>query len=137
MVTAGNAQGSAQASSRSLGPVGPSLKRVRRSLSRLLGASTNGWTIPKLLRRDGFRRSFGAPSRGTLRIAWHARRVLVATAHRRFANGGAANITTRSTRAGKRLLGRANKLTIAVQAVFIPTRQPAVTRQKRFAVSGP
>jgi streptogramin lyase len=137
IVTASNAQGSAQASSRSLGPVGPSLRRVRRSLSRLLDASTNGWTIPRLLRRDGFRRAFGAPSRGTLRIAWHARRVLVATAHRRFANGGTANVTTRLTRAGKRVFGRANKLTIAVQAVFIPTRQPAVTRQKRFAVSGP
>jgi streptogramin lyase len=137
VVSASNAGGSAQARSRSLGPVAPSLKRVRRSLSRLLAASTKGWTITKLLGRDGFRRSFGAPSRGTLRIAWHARRALVATAQRRFAKRGAAKVTTRLTRAGKRLLGRANRLAVAVKAVFLPTRRPAVTRRKRFAVSSP
>jgi len=137
VVTASNARGSAQASSSSLGPVGPSLNRVRRSLSRLLAASTNGWTITKLLKRDGFRRSFGAPSRGTLRIAWLARRVVIATAHGRFAKGGTANVKTRLTTAGKRLLGRAHRLTVAAEAVFIPTRQPAVTRQKRFTLRGP
>jgi streptogramin lyase len=136
VVTARNAQGSAKASSRSLGPVGPSLKRVRRSLSRLLAASTKGWTITKLLENDRFRRSFGAPGRGSLRIAWRAKRALIATARRSLAQGGAANVTTRFTRAGKRLLRRAKRLAIVARAVFIPTRQPAVKSQRRFTLTG-
>jgi streptogramin lyase len=135
-VTATNAQGSAKARSRSLGPVGPSLRRVRRSLSRLLAASTEGWTITKLLESDRFRRSFGAPSRGSLRIAWRARRLLIATAPRSLAQGGAAYVTTRLTRAGKRVLGRARRLAIVARAVFIPRRQPAVRSQRRFTLTG-
>jgi hypothetical protein len=134
VVTASNARGSAQASSRRLGPVGPSLTRVRRSLSRLLAASTNGWTATKLLEKDGFRRSYRAPSRGTLRIGWHARRVLIATSRARFAKRGAANVTTRLTRAGKGLLGRAKALTVTAQAIFIPKQQPPVRTQKRFTL---
>jgi len=134
IVTASNAWGSAQASSRRLGPVGPSLKRVRRSLSRLLAATTNGRAISTLLDKHGFRRSYHAPSRGTLRIAWHARHVLVATGGGRFASAGAAKVTTRLTRAGKRLLGRTNGLAATAQVRFIPARQPAVTKQKRFTL---
>src|SRR5215207_1963098 len=134
IVTASNAWGSTQASSRRLGPVGPSLKRVRRSLSRLLAASTNERTISTLLEKHGFRRSYRAPSRGTLRIAWHAKSALLATGGVRFARAGAANVTTRLTKAGQRLLGRANRLTATAQVRFIPARQPAVTRQKRFTL---
>lgn len=134
IVTASNAWGSTQASSRRLGPVGPSLKRVRRSLSRLLAASTNERTISTLLEKHGFRRSYRAPSRGTLRIAWHAKGALLATGGVRFARAGAANVTTRLTKAGQRLLGRANRLTATAQVRFIPARQPAVTRQKRFTL---
>jgi streptogramin lyase len=138
VVTATNATGSTRAKSRRRGPIGPSLKRVRRSLSRLLAASTNRWTVTKLLEKDGFRRSYRAPSGGTLRIAWHARRALIATGRKRFAQGGEATVTTRLTRAGKRLLGHANTVTVAARAIFVPTRQPAVTRQRRFRiVSGP
>jgi streptogramin lyase len=132
VVTATNAAGSTQANSRRLGPVGPSLKRVSRSLARLLAASTKSWTITKLLEKDGFRRSYRAPSRGTLTIAWHARSALIATGRERFAKGGEATVTIRLTRAGKRLLRRANTLTVTARAIFVPTRRPAVIRQRRF-----
>jgi hypothetical protein len=90
-----------------------------------------------LLRKDGFRRSYRAPSRGTLRTAWHARPALIATGRERFAKSGEATVTTRLTAAGKRLLRRAKRLTVAARAIFVPTQQPAVTRQKRFTLSGP
>jgi streptogramin lyase len=138
VVTATNSAGSTRASSRRLGPIGPTLKRVRRSLVRLLAASTRSWTVTKLLEQDGFRRPYRAPSRGTLRIAWHARRALIATGRERFAKGGEATVMTRLTGAGKRLLGRAATLTVAARAIFVPTRQPSVARQKRFTlVTGP
>jgi streptogramin lyase len=134
VVAATNAAGSTQAKSRRVGPVGPSLKRVRRSLSRLLAASTNRWAVTKLLEKERFRRSYRAPSGGTLRIAWHARRALIATGRERFARSGEATVTTRLTRAGRRLLGRANTLTVTAKATFAPTRRPTVTRQKRFTL---
>jgi streptogramin lyase len=136
IVTATNAAGSSRASSRRRGPVGPSLKRVGRSLARLLAVSTERWTVTKLLEKHAFRRPYRAPSRGTLRIAWHARRALIATGRAQPAKGGEATVTTRLTGAGERLLGSASTLTVAARAIFISTRQSVVTRQKRFTLSG-
>jgi hypothetical protein len=45
-------------------------------------------------------------------------------------------VTTRFTRAGKRVLGRARRLAIVARPVFIPRRQPAVKSQRRFTLTG-
>lgn len=136
IVTAGNAAGSAQAASRGVGPVRPSLRRVGRALARLLAASTRRWTAARLLARGGYKGSFDAPSRGSLWVSWRTRHVLVATAHRRFSKGGARKVAIRLTGAGRRLLKRAGTLTPAARATFFPAGPPAVSRLVRFRVRG-
>jgi streptogramin lyase len=136
IVTARNAGGSARAESRPLGPIGPSRQRVKAALSRLLAASTKGWTITRLLDRGGYRGSFRAPSRGTLKVSWYGvpRRVPMATAHRRISRAGAAAVTIRLTRIGKRVLKRASRVRLAATVVFIPSSGAAVSGVKRFTL---
>jgi virginiamycin B lyase len=137
IVTASNDGGSAQAKSRGRGPVGPSLKRVKAALSQLLAATTKGRTITTLRKKGGYRFFFRAPSGGSLKISWHARSALVATARRRFSKARAANVTIHLTRVGKRLLRRANRVTVAAKLVYIPVGEAAVSSQKRFTLSAP
>jgi streptogramin lyase len=141
VVTAGNTGGSAQAASGEFGPVGPSLEQVKAAIANVLHAR-RGSTIAKLLRKGGYRVKFEAPSAGSMTISWYVprkgahkpRRVVVASARRRFSKAGPTNVTIRLTRIGKRLLGRATKLKVTAKVTFIPEGEAAVTSVKRFGL---
>jgi virginiamycin B lyase len=135
VVTATNSWGSANVNSVSRGPVGPSLARVRRSLSRLLADSTARRTVTELVQRGGARRLFGAPSRGVLKLVWRVGRVPIASGRRRVYKTGSAAAPIRMTSAGKRLLRGADPLAVVAKVVFIATRQRAIARRKRFTLS--
>jgi hypothetical protein len=135
IVMARNAAGSAQAISRSVGPVGPSRGRVEAALSRLLAASTGRATISSLRRRSRDRAPFRAPSRGTLVVSWRGKGVAVATMRRRFRTAGARRVTIPISASGKRLLRRAHRLTLIAKSVYIPAGARAVTSAKRFTLT--
>jgi hypothetical protein len=89
---------------------------------------------------------FRGPSRGDLVIAWHARSVLtatghhgttalVATAHKRFSKARSASVRIHLTGAGRRLLARADRLTLAVRVIFIPAGQRAIVSGRRITLS--
>jgi len=133
VVTASNAGGGARAKSRAAGPVAPSLKRVRAALAKLLVATKRA-TITRLLRKQSWRASFGAPSSGRLSIAFRARRsTLVAGARRHFAKAGRRMVAVRLTRTGRRLLKHAVKLRLRMQVVYVPAGGPAVRSFKRLS----
>jgi streptogramin lyase len=135
VVTAGNAAGAAQAKSRTAGPVGPSFKRVKAAIGKLLAASAKRSTITRLLRKGSWRGSFGAPSSGRLGVAFVGRRrTLVAGARRHFAKAGGRMITVRLTRRGRRVLRRAAKLKLRVRVVYVPAGGPAVRSHKRLTL---
>jgi streptogramin lyase len=135
VVTAGNGGGSAQAASRAVGPIGPSLKRANQALARLLSASTKGWTIATLRRAGGSTGAFRAPSGGRLRISWYARHVRLATGGRRFAKAHGARFAIHVTRQGARLLRRSSRLTIGAKAVFTPTGEAGIVSRTRVTLS--
>jgi streptogramin lyase len=133
LVTASNAGGSAQAKSRAAGPVGPSLRRVRAALAKLL-ATMKRSTITRLLGKRSWRGSFRAPSSGRLSVAFRAgsRPTLVASARRHISKAGGRIITVRLTRSGRRLLKRAAKLTLGVHVAYVPAGGPAVRSFERL-----
>ncbi|TML02613.1 MAG: hypothetical protein E6G41_15205 [Actinobacteria bacterium] len=138
VVTAGNAAGTAQAKSRAAGPIGPSLKRVKAALAKLLATSTKRSTIARLRGHGSWRGSFRAPSRGRLRVAFAAgrRTRLVATSRRHFSKAGGGRITVRSSRSGRRLLKRAAELTLGVHVVYVPAGGRPVRSFKRLRLAG-
>lgn len=141
VLTASNTGGSAQAASGELGPVGPSLERVKAAIANLLHAK-RGSTIAKLLKNGRYRVKFEAPSAGRLTISWYVprkgahrpRRVVVASARRRFSEAGTTKVTIRLTRFGKRLLEPATKVRMRAKVTFIPEGGAAVTSVKRFGL---
>ena len=137
VVTAGNGAGTAQAKSRLVGPVGPSLKRVRAAVATLLAISTRRSTVARLLGGGSWRGSFRAPGSGRVRMSFSAGHdpTLVATARRHFSKAARRIIRVRSTRRGRRLLRRAAELSLGVRVVYVPAGGPAVTRFKRLTLS--
>ena len=137
LVTAGNGAGSGQAASRSVGPVGPSRKRVKAALSRLLAATAGHSTLSGLRRSRGFRSAFRAPSRGRLEVIWRYRGRALATLRRTFHHRGAAKVTVALRPLGRRTLERLNWLRVDVKSLYIPIGTPAVSAVTRFTLSAP
>jgi streptogramin lyase len=135
VVSASNAGGGAQAKSRAVGPVGPSLRRVRAAVDHLL-ATMKRSTITRLLEKRSWRDSFRAPSSGRLSVAFRAGPgpTLVADARRHFSKAGGRTITVRLTRSGRRLLKRAAKLRLGVHVAYVPAGGPAVRSFKPLKV---
>jgi streptogramin lyase len=137
VVTAGNAAGSGRAESRTAGPIGPSVRRVRAALAKLLATSAKRSTITRLLGDGSRRAAFGAPSRGLLSIAFRVRgSTWIGGARRHFAKAGHRMVTIRLTRRGRRLLKRAAKLRLAVQVLYVPVGDPAVRSSRRLTWLG-
>jgi streptogramin lyase len=137
IVTAGNAVGSARARSPRVGPVGPSLVRVKRSMAALLTTGRHGWTIAELLRKRLYVVRFRAPSRGSLWATWRAegQRAVVATAHGRFSRAGGARLVVRVTPRGASILDRARRLPLVAKGIYIPTGERSVTRVLRWTLN--
>jgi streptogramin lyase len=137
VVTAGNAAGTARAKSRAAGPVGPSLRRVKAALAKLLATSAKRSAIARLLGNGSWRGAFGAPSSGRLSvvISGGRRHALVATARRRFSKAGRRMITVRLTHNGRRLLKPA-KVALGVHVVFVPAGGRPVRSVKRLTLAG-
>jgi streptogramin lyase len=133
VVTASNAGGSAQARSRGAGPVGPSLRRVKAALGKLLAISTRRSAITRLLAAGRWGAPFAAPSSGRLSIDVRARRsTVIARARRHFSRAGRRTITIRLTRNGRRLLTRPGKVRLRVHVTYLPAGGRAVRSSKRF-----
>jgi hypothetical protein len=137
VVTAANAAGTARAKSRATGPIGPSLKRVKAAVAKLLATSAKRSAIARLLGNGSWRGAFGAPSSGRLSvvISGGRRHALVATARWRFSKAGSRMITVRLTRNGGRLLKR-GKVTLGVLVVFVPAGGRPVRSFKRLTLAG-
>jgi streptogramin lyase len=136
VVTAANAAGTARAKSRAAGPIGPSLKRVRAAVAKLLATSAARSAIARLRRNGSWRGAFGAPSSGRLSVAISGgrRHALVATARWRFSKAGSRMITVRLTRNGRRLLKRAT-VRLGVHVVFVPAGGRPVRSFKRLTLA--
>jgi hypothetical protein len=136
VVTASNPVGSAQAGSRGLGPVGPSLTRVRRALRTFLRAAGH-WTLADLAGPAPYRARFAAPSRGRLSVTVraHGGSLLVASGRSRFTRGGAGQIALTPTRRGEHVLDRSRRLTIVAKVLYVPIGERAVTSARRSTLN--
>jgi streptogramin lyase len=135
LVDASNAAGSGEATSRSAGPVGPSLKRVKAALAKLLAAGTRRSTIRRMVGHGSWRGSFVAPSSGRLSFTFAAGRTLVAAVGRRFSKAGGRMITLRLRRGGRRVLKRHAGQSLVVHAVYVPAGFPAVRSARRITLA--
>jgi hypothetical protein len=138
IVTASNSAGTADASSRQVGPIvsGPKSAQVQALLSRAL--APHGVTIGGMLVRGGYSLTFSAPTSGRLTVRaqlistgrHHHAAVLVAKVVVRFPKAGAAKVRMILTRNGRQLLENASNLKLTVTGTFRPsqTRSTSVTK---------
>ena len=128
-------------------------KRAEEALDRTIVAALDTAIVPSgksaelasLLKRDGLKLLFKAPTPGALVISWYqlpkgahlsarARPVLIASGRAAFATIGMRKVVVRLTRQGKRLLRSARRIRLTAKGVFIPTGKPAVVALKPFTL---
>jgi hypothetical protein len=103
-----------------LGPQ-PSLGQVlTKPLHSLTRPAHRERRITSLLAHGGYSLTFTPPIPGQLMIAWHLRRghVLIAAARAAFSAATSQTVTLALTRAGKRVLRRHKRFTVAIGATF-------------------
>jgi Lamin Tail Domain len=110
---------------------GPRSAQVKAALSTVLKLSGKAAKLKALVKADGFRFSFSAPSAGKLAIAWsttvRGKQVLVASTSAVFHHAGRATVKVKLTRKGATLLKAGRSLKIHVKATFTPTGRTPTT----------
>jgi uncharacterized repeat protein (TIGR01451 family) len=125
-----------------------SSKQIAAVLGRHLVPSGSAARISALLSRGGYKLSVKAPEASTVVIGWYqvpagaklagkakAKPVLVAFGKRSFSAAGTATITIKLTVAGRRLLGRAKKLTLTAKGTLTPSSKVPITARRSFVLA--
>jgi hypothetical protein len=147
-VTASNSAGSAAATSGRVGPIAPTVARLKAHLLKHLAPSGKAARISALLRTRSYTFAFRTLGSGRIRIDWYYLRpgasiktpdrkpkpVLVAAGAARFAGGTTVKLTIKLASVGRRLLARANSLKITARGTYTPTANHPTTATKRFTL---
>ena len=106
-------------------------KRLAVDLRSLMTVSKRA-TIDRILKRKRYSARFHAPGAGTLDVVWSkgAKRVVVARAHVVFKKASTRRITLKLTKAGVRILRRADRLKLTARARFAPKSGTPVTARR-------
>ncbi len=104
--------------------------QIRTEVASALQVSTAAANVYTVLRNGGYSTTFNAPAAGTLALTWqarvHGRLVTVASGGNVARQVGPRRVPIRLTAAGRSLLRRSTRLTLAATADFVPSGQRAV-----------
>jgi hypothetical protein len=104
--------------------------QIRTEVTRSLQVSTAAATVYTVLRNGGYSTTFNAPAAGALALTWKARvhggLVTVASGSNVARQVGPRRVPIKLTAAGRTLLRRSTRLTLAATADFVPNGKRAV-----------
>jgi hypothetical protein len=129
VVRATNAAGSASAVAAGVGPVVPNKARVRASLARLLHPKGRSARVTTILRADGYRTTFSAPSAGKLVIAWSKSGAVEAKLRTVFRRARATVVNVRLTNRGRTLLQDTRRPNLTIKVAFTPVGGARLTER--------
>jgi hypothetical protein len=117
----------------------PSRAQIEAALAGILDPSGKNAKLPALLKSDGYRFTFDAPSTGKLTLTWvrasGKKIVLVGSATVTADAAGSLELTIRLTRAGKKLLRGAKREKLTAKASFTPSGAGAGVASRTFTLT--
>jgi len=126
-----------------LGSATPTDGQIKALLLKLLYPAGKSTRIGGLMRSDGYRASFSAPSAGRITISWylssrtsggHSRRRLIATGKASFAMLTATRLNIRLTRTGRQLIKHLNRVPVTVNGTLTLTGRRPVHSTARLTL---